>query len=250
MNNNLIRESIDFYKIKLEEGLARALGRGVGRVRNAARAGVGNVKNAARAVGNIPGVKPVLRTAAVGAGVAGGIYAYNNFIKPDTAQINPGEASGSNRYLPKARTDSSVAEPTKKKNRGSYNTIVPVRKPQSSDYAKYAADVRSPGGAVGAERRRQADRVWAKWQAEDQAAGLPARPSYQDELKKSKENTARLEAQLRADDAAKNNVPTEEPKIYLGRKPGMLKSTEPASAAPAEAPKIYLGRKPGMLKRN
>ena len=78
MNNNLIRESIDFYKIKLEEGLARALGRGVGHVRNAARA-----------VGNIPGVKPVLRTAAVGAGVAGGIYAYNNFIKPDTAQINP-----------------------------------------------------------------------------------------------------------------------------------------------------------------
>jgi hypothetical protein len=118
-----------------------------------------------------------------------------------------------------------------------------VKQPKSSDFAAYAADVRSPGGAVGAERRRQADRVWKKWQAEDQAANLPARPSFQDELKKSKENTARLEAELRAEDEKKNgpmgsapaastpSAPVEEPKIYLGRKTAK------------EEPKIYLGRK-------
>ena len=230
-NIQLCRESVDQYKSVLSEGLGRALGRGFG-----------HAKNAARAVSNIPGVKPVVRTAAVAAGVAGGMYAYNNYIKPDSPQIEVPTSRKS--YLPQQRTTETQSEPKKKKSRGSYsNTIVPVKQPKSSDFAAYAADVRSPGGAVGAERRRQADRVWKKWQAEDQAANLPARPSFQDELKKSKENTARLEAELRAEDEKKNgpmasapaastpSAPVEEPKIYLGRKTAK------------EEPKIYLGRK-------
>ena len=182
--SNISRNKVDYYKNKLNESILFALGRGV-------RA----AKRAAKAIWNIPGVKPVTRTAAVAGGVAGGMYAYDKYIKPDQPLITPG-ATQRSANRPSGVSATGVRQPS------SYtrSTIVPVENRGGEATRKYGEMLRSPGGVAGAMRRQRAEEIWSKWKAEDaeKEASLPAIPSRESELARIKASTKEMESQLRA----------------------------------------------------
>jgi hypothetical protein len=179
----LFRESVDYYKDRLNENIMRALGRWVGPKLGAARRGVS-------AVANIPGVKPVARTALLAGGVAAGAYAYNKYLSPSKAQIDPRNAAGID---PKTG---------KRKSMGSSSTRIvykPERNTQATD--AYREMLNAPGGYAGAMRKQRADTILAKWEKETPLQQIPSRES---ELEKIKANTSKMEAELRRKDIETN----------------------------------------------
>ena len=145
-----MREEIEKYKKSLNENIYRNAGRAYGRY----------VK---------PWLHPVAKAAAPAVAVVGGLAVYDNMLKPDTPVMNVprGSVPASQMQVPRRGTTQPAEQRPRRSRSGYSNTIVPVKKPTSADYAAYGADVRSPGGAVGAQRRREGERLWGKWQEED-----------------------------------------------------------------------------------
>lgn len=216
----LFRESVDYYKGRLNENILRALGRWVGPKWRATKSG-------ARAVGNIPGVKPVARTALVAAGVAGGAYAYNKYLRPDKAQIDPQGAAGIDPKTGKKKSSGSWTAPTRiVYKRGEPTKPLNYVNPNSPE-GRIESQLKSGGwGGEGTWTRNSSgrlkpgqgvhggqlpmDREAAVQQAGDQAAskslgfdvkGLSNSQIKDKVRKKIKSNTAETEAGLRKYDS-------------------------------------------------
>jgi len=229
---NPMREEVEFYKQRLNEGIGKRLKQGFDFVKN------------------IPGVKPVVRTAGVAAGVAGGVYAYNEFIKPDSPQINVPNESGATKTVSASdleipnRNRQQPKQTRPRRSGGGYsNTIVPVRKETSADFAAYGADARSPGGAVGAQRRREAERVWQKWQEEDKAPKQeesPIKANLQRELRKISTD---LGAKTTAETMASSNFATQTtPKAEVTKPKPVIVANQPLDLSAGEKFALQAGQ--------
>lgn len=169
MKHNLQREQVDHYKNKLNESVWRSLGRGVGRV-----------KNALKGLWNVPGVKPATRTALTAGAVAGGMYAYDRYVKPTTPTtptIDPQQRSNTPSQQRQKGIRANVEDKPKRRSSGFTSTaIVPVERRGGEATQRYGEMLRSPGGVAGAMRRQRAEEIWKQWQEED-AAKTPTQPA-------------------------------------------------------------------------